>query len=117
MMIDTNFKMEYKNIRMVRGDTVSFGVDVRYGDGNLVNLNSMTLTVKKIDSGNKVLFQKTIGHGVTKITDGYVIRIAPEDTENEKSGKYLYDIKIGVNDDIFTINHGLFEIENDITNL
>ena len=116
-MIDTNFKMEHKNIRMIKGDTVSFGVDVRDGDGNLVNVSSMTLTVKKIDSGNKYIFQKTIGHGVTKRTDGYVIRIAPEDTQNEKPGKYLYDIQIGVNDDIFTINHGLFEIENDITNL
>ena len=117
MMVDSNFGMENKNIRMIRGDTVSFGVDVRDGDGNLVNADSMTLTVKKIDSGNKYLFQKSIGHGVTKRSDGYVIRIAPEDTESEKPGKYLYDIQIGVNDDIFTIYHGLFEIENDITTL
>lgn len=116
-MVDTNFKMEHKNIRMIKGDTVSFGVDVRDGEGNLVNVDSMILTVKKIDIGNKALFQKTIGNGVTKRSDGYVIRIAPEDTENEKPGKYLYDIQIGVNDDIFTINHGLFEIENDITTL
>jgi hypothetical protein len=116
-MIDSNFKMEYKNIRMIKGDTVSFGVDVRDSDGNLVNLDSMTLTVKKIRAGNEALFQKTLGDGVTKRSDGYVIRIAPWDTKYVKPGKYLYDIKIGVNSDIFTINHGLFEIENDITTL
>ena len=115
IMIDSTFKMEYKNIRMIRGDTLSFGVDVRDDKGALIDVESMALTVKSMENGSKYIFQKLLGNGITKDESGYIIRVAPEDTENEKAGKYLYDIQIGVNHDIFTLSHGLFEIEGDIT--
>lgn len=114
-MIDSTFKMEHENIRMIKGDTLSFGVDVRDDKGALINVESMALTVKSMENGSKYIFQKILGNGITKNETGYIIRVAPEDTENEKAGKYLYDIQIGVNHDIFTLSHGLFEIEGDIT--
>lgn len=114
-MIESTFKMEHENIRMIKGDTLSFGVDVRDDKGTLIDVESMALTVKSMKNDNKYIFQKLLGSGITKNETGYIIRVAPEDTENEKAGKYLYDIQIGVNHDIFTLSHGLFEIEGDIT--
>ena len=37
------------------------------------------------------------------------------DTENAEAGKYFYDLEIGANGDIFTIMHGILQIDDDIT--
>jgi hypothetical protein len=43
------------------------------------------------------------------------VRVAPEDTAGIESGKYFYDLEIGLNSDAFTLLKGVLEIERDVT--
>ena len=61
------------------------------------------------------LFKKSLGNGITKTDDGYVVRVAPADTKNAEIGKYFYDLQIGVNNDIFTVLKGVLELTYDVS--
>ncbi len=111
----TNFKMENKNIVMTRGDTLSFGVEVTDIDGNPMTFDSAYFTCKKSNTDVIPLFQKSLGNGVSKVDDDYVVRVAPEDTQYVEAGRYFYDFQVGVDQDIFTILKGVIEIEQDVT--
>lgn len=114
----TNFKMEDKYITMTRGDTLSFGLEFYDEDGNAFtdDLESAFFTCKKNYTDGENLFQKSLGNGITKVSDGqYAVRVAPEDTVGIESGKYFYDLQIGVNSDVFTLLKGVLEIERDVT--
>lgn len=113
------FKMENEYITMIRGDTLSFGVIVNDENGNPIDFDldniKMTCQSQNINNNN-ILFQKTLGDGITKKSQGtYVIRVAPQDTENEELGKYFYDIQIEKNGDVFTIMHGILELQYEVT--
>lgn len=115
----TTFKMENEYITMIRGDTLSFGVIVNDENGNPIDFDldnvKMTCQSQNINNNN-ILFQKTLGDGITKKSQGtYVIRVAPQDTENEELGKYFYDIQIEKNGDVFTIMHGILELQYEVT--
>ena len=114
----TNFTMEDKYIRIVRGDTLSFGLQV-YGDsGEPFNqdLERAYLTCKSNRSDNRFLFKKSLSDGVSKVGQGaYVVRVAPSDTASAKPGKYFYDFEIGCNGDVFTVMRGVIEIMHDVT--
>ena len=114
----TNFTMEDKYIRMVRGDTLSFGLQV-YGDsGEPFNqdLERAYLTCKSNRSDNRFLFKKSLSDGVSTVGQGaYVVRVAPSDTASAKPGKYFYDFEIGCNGDVFTVMRGVLEIMQDVT--
>ena len=117
-MIDSNFKMENKNITMIKGDTLSFGVIICDENDKPFDqdLSSVILTCKSNKSNDDIVFQKKLGDGVSKRGQGeYVVRVAPQDTENADVGKYFYDLEIGANGDTFTIMHGILEIDDDIT--
>lgn len=114
----TNFTMEDKYIRMVRGDTLSFGVQV-YDDAGAPfgqDLQSVYFTCKSTRSDSRFVFQKSLSHGIAKVDKGaYVVRVAPEDTATAKPGKYFYDLEIGCNGDVFTVMRGVLEIMQDVT--
>ena len=116
-MTRTNFRMEdFKNISMIRGDTVSFGIEIADGDGKPIDINSAFFTVKKNYSDVSNIFQKKLNNGITKQKSGeYVVRIAPEDTASEELGQYFYDFQIGVGSDIYTMLRGIFEIEWEVS--
>ncbi len=104
-MVDTN-------IQMVRGDTLAFGMEI---EGLGQDLASCYFTCKKSFQGENI-FQKSIGNGVSKVSDGvYRVRVAPEDTADVEAGNYYYDLQIGVNSDIFTLLRGVLMIQNDVT--
>lgn len=110
----TSFKMEEQYITMVRGDTLSFGLFIDGLDGQDLETAFFTCKSKKTDSGN--VFQKSLDDGISKYNDGqYIVRVAPEDTEDIEAGKYFYDLQISVNDDVFTVMHGVLEITQDVT--
>lgn len=114
----TNFKMEDKYIRMIRGDTLSFGVQIMDEDGKpfTQDLETVYFTCKSNNAMNKYIFKKTLGNGVTKTGTGeYVVRVAPEDTKYADVGKYFYDLELGINGDVFTVMHGVIELERDVT--
>ncbi len=102
-----------KNIRMIRGDTLSFGLEF---EGLEQDLESAYFTVKSSYSDTKPVFQKSLDNGITKSDTGkYRVRVAPEDTKYVEADKYFYDLQIGVNSDIFTILKGTIDIEDDVT--
>ena len=108
----TSFKMEDQNIKMIRGDTVSFGLEF---DGLDQDLDTAFFTCK-YNHSDEILFKKSLSDGITKDDDNYyIVRIAPNDTAGAEAGKYYYELQIGVNGDYFTILKGVFEIEADVT--
>lgn len=117
-MMRTNFTMEDNYIRIVRGDTLSFGLQV-YGDSGEPfdqDLERAYLTCKSNRSDNRFLFKKSLSDGVSKVGQGaYVVRVAPSDTASAKPGKYFYDFEIGCNGDVFTVMRGVLEIMQDVT--
>lgn len=117
-MMRANFAMEDDYIRMVRGDTLSFGLQV-YGDSGEPfdqDLGLAYFTCKSNRSDNRFLFKKSLSDGVSKVGQGaYTVRVDPSDTANAKPGKYFYDFEIGCNGDVFTVMRGVIEIMQDVT--
>lgn len=101
-----------KNIKMVAGDTFSFGFEIT----GISNLDTAYFSCKKNYQDEYYVFQKQLGNGITVDENGkYIVRIAPDDTNNLNTGMYCYDLEVGVNDDVYTILRGNFEIVSDIT--
>ena len=68
-----------QNLSMARGDTLSF--DIRLSDLDGATINSLYFTVKKKASDEMIIFQESMGNGITKVDDTtYRVRVAPEDT-------------------------------------
>ena len=110
----TSFNMDESNITMVKGDTLSFGIEVEGLDGQ--SLESAFFTCKSVPTSSDYIFRKSLRHGITDNGDGtYIVRVAPEDTESVTAGVYYYDCQIGVNGDVFTILIGLLTILQDVT--
>lgn len=116
-MVRTNFKCEDEYIRMTRGDTLAFGIEVTDQDGNGMTLDSAYFTCKKNLTDAENLFQKSLGNGISagSKTGQYTVRVAPSDTSDAEIGFYFYDLQIGVGADVYTIYKGVFEIEHDVT--
>lgn len=101
-----------KNIKMVAGDTVSFGFEIK----GVTTLDTAFFSCKRNYQDEYYAFQKQLGNGITAGEDGkYIVRIAPEDTESLSVGMYCYDLEVGVNNDVYTILRGDFEIVSEIT--
>lgn len=114
--MDTTFKMEDSYISMIKGDTLSFGLNIVDDTGVPVDLDAVTFTCKNSKSNIKNVFQKVLGDGITRKNPGvYVVRVAPTDTETAESGKYFYDLEIRKGVDVYTLKHGILEIIEDIS--
>lgn len=117
-MMRTNFTMEDKYIRMSRGDTLSFGIQVFDEEGAPFgqDLERACFTCKSNRSDARFLFQKSLSGGISKMGPGaYAVRVAPGDTASAKPGKYFYDLEIGCSGDVFTVMRGVLEIMQDVT--
>ena len=100
-------------IDMVKGDTLSFGLEF---EGLGQNLDSADFTVKKDESDATALIHKDLANGITKAEDyKYIVRLAPEDTANLDAGYYHFDVKISANGDVFTIMLGVLVLEQGVT--
>lgn len=114
----TSFRMEDEYITMIRGDTLSFGFELMDENGEPFEqeLDTVHFSCKHNKKDYANVFQKTLDNGVTSAGQGqYIVRVAPEDTAHVEAGKYYYDLQLGVNGDIFTVLHGVLEIEQDVT--
>ena len=85
----SNFKMENKNITMVRGDTLSFNVEVTDANGEIIEIDSAYFTCKKLATDDVNVFKKALGAGITQDEVGLIVRVAPEDTRNVSAGQYF----------------------------
>ena len=104
--------IEY-NLTMVRGDTLSFGIEL---EGLDQDLETAYFTCRKSFDDDKPLFEKSLDNGIYKVYDNYYgVRIAPEDTADLEAGKYHYDLEVSVNGDVFTIMIGYLQVIPDVT--
>ena len=110
----TNFKMEYENITMTRGDTVAFNCQIFDENGNPLEVTAAYFTCKKRLTGEQI-FRKSIGDGISQSDGMLTVRVAPEDTREVDEGIYFYDFQILIGQDVFTIKKGSFTIEWDAT--
>lgn len=107
------------NLEMIRGDTLSFAVEIEIDD-NPQKLEKAFFTCKKnLDDGDAV-FQKTLEDGISFRKQElnkmyYVVRISPYDTKDIEAGNYFYDMQIELNDDVFTILTGALKVRHGIT--
>lgn len=101
------------NLTMVRGDTLSFGIEY---DGTTQDLDEAFFTCRKSAASEQVIFQKSIRYGITRVATGqYIVRVDPSDTRNLEAGAYYYDFEIRLNGDVFTLLKGALIIEQDFT--
>lgn len=107
-MIDT----KTVSLDVTRGDTFELTLETPEALGDL---SSVYFTCRNRLS-DQIIFQKSLGDGVVKVTDGvYLIRVAPEDTANLREQTYFYDLEIGYEDDFFTPIRGNFAVWSDAT--
>lgn len=111
--------MEKTNLEMIRGDTLSFAVELEFDD-KPQELEKAFFTCKKNLDDDDVVFQKTLEDGISfrkqeRNKMYYVVRIAPEDTKDIEAGHYFYDMQIELNSDVFTILTGALKVHYEIT--
>lgn len=109
---------KHKNISMVRGDTLSFGVHFPGLGGQ--DLDEIFFSCSSNYMSTDYVFIKTLDDGIKKSEDPdspdtYIIRTVPDDTESAIPGMYYYDIEAHINGDVFTVMSGNLEIEADVT--
>ena len=91
--------MKELDLSMVRGDTLAF--DLVFEAGEADNISSIAMTCRRRDTDSDYIFKKQIGDGVERTgEDTYHVRVAPEDTENIVAGKYVYDVEVGIGEDM-----------------
>ena len=106
--------MAYKDITMVRGDTLAFTFKFK---GLNQALDTAYFTCKANPTDDTPLFQKTLEDGIEADASGaYKVRVAPDDTEDIPAGSYYYDLQVGVNNDVYTILIGQLFLRQDVTN-
>ena len=103
----------FTNLTMFRGDTASFGLEFKEED---VVLTSAYLSCKQNYDDEQYIFQKSLGHGISRVGTGqYMIRIAPEDTQDASVGDYVYDFQVEANGDKFTLLAGVLRLLDDVS--
>lgn len=108
----TNFLFVDEYITMVRGDTLSFNIQV-IGEDTV--LDGAYFTIKKNYDEDPVA-QISLGAGISALGEGlYVVRLAPSHTYNLPVGKYYYDLQLDKGNDSFTVKRGIIELVNDVT--
>ncbi len=111
--------MEKTNLEMIKGDTLSFAVEIEFDD-KPQELEKAFFTCKNNLDDDDVVFQKALGKGISFSKQErnkmyYVVRIAPEDTKDIETGHYFYDMQIELNSDVFTILTGALKVRHGIT--
>lgn len=100
------------NIKMVKGDTQSFGFELE----GVENLDAAYFSCKRNSQDENYLFQRSLNNGITKRAENqYVVRITPDNTALLEPGQYWYDLEISKNGDIFTIFRGVLDLLPEIT--
>ena len=107
------------NLEMIKGDTLSFAVEIEFDEAPQ-KLEKADFSCKMNFDDDETLFHKELGKGINfSKQEGpkmyYIVRVAPEDTENLEAGMYYYDLSIELNGDVFTILNGALNIESDVT--
>lgn len=112
---DRCINMQDRYITMVKGDTLSFGVELADEYGHAVDITDAVFIAKKNYTDATAVFEKTLGSGITKVADGvYTVRVAPSDTASAEAGRYYYQFKVIKSSDVYTIMRGIIELEPEV---
>lgn len=85
---DLVFAIENKTIKITRGDSAVFTLDVKQnGEEYDYTNDEVKFTVKKNTNTDEILIQKTAHYGED-------VMLEPEDTENLPYGDYVYDVQL-----------------------
>ncbi len=103
-----------QELSMVRGDTFAFDIVLSDLDGT--SISSIFFTAKKKATDATPIFQKSLEDGISLLEEGrYRVRVAPMDTDGVAAGKYVYDLQVGIGNDVYTILIGTLQIIQDVT--
>ena len=105
--------IQQTQLSMVRGDTLEFQVVF---EGLPGAIDAMAFTCRQYPGATSIVFQKTIGSGITAEQDGsYTVRVAPADTATIQPSMYAFDLQVTIGTDIYTPLIGSLEVVMDIT--
>lgn len=103
-------------ITMVKGDTLSFGFQIQGLAGE--RPDAIYFSCKENLEDTTFIFSISLEDGISERsydqgtdTLTYGVRVAPELTADVALGKYFYDLKIEINDDVLTLMKGKLSIE------
>lgn len=120
-MLDYFYNAIKVDITMVKGDTMTFGFQMQGLDGSAPS--SIVFSCKEDPEDDDAIFHSSLADGGVWLdsedpeTDlkEYGVRISPDKTENLNTGRYFYDLEVGVNGDVYTLMKGRLLIEYDVT--
>lgn len=109
-----------RDISIVRGDTMSFGFQIKGLEGQ--RPTDILFTCKENTEDNTPLFTCVLGESINEAAYDpdkdlltYIVRVRPDQTAGLDLGRYFYDLEMKVNGDIITLMIGRFSIEAEIT--
>ncbi len=106
-----------QDLSMIRGDTFAFLISLPEIDPASVTSLIFTVKRKATDTDDEAIIQKRLGDGIepTGAERTWSVRVAPEDTDGVAAKKCVYDIQVGIMNDIYTLMGGYFRIMQDVT--
>ena len=104
-----------KDIKLTRGDSFGFNFEVADSEGNEVELDACYFSCKERPDDTEYIFQKSLNNGITKLSEGYYVKLKPADTTNMEYKAYYYDLQATIGDDVITFLKGKLDIKWDIT--
>lgn len=104
---------EERYITVVRGDSLSFGMEFMELEGAL---DEAAFSVRTDPEAEECAAESTLNNGITMNDNShYVVRLAPEQTAALEIGKYWYDLYIRAGEDAYTLMRGVLEIVPNIS--
>ena len=112
---DRTIMMQDKNITMVKGDTLCFGLELTDETGAPFDITNALFVARKDYNNPTALFEKVLGDGIEQVDDGlYSVKVSPEDTADDAVGRYVYQLKVMYGSDVYTVMRGILELESEV---
>ena len=109
-----------RDISMIRGDTMSFGFQIKGLEGQ--KPTDILFTCKEHTEDVDPLFVCILGESINEAAYDpdkdlltYSVRVRPDQTSGLDLGRFYYDLEMKVNGDIISLMCGRFAIEAEIT--
>ena len=111
-----------RTITMVKGDTLSFGFQITGLNG--IQPDEVYFSCKENIDDDEYIFSIDTSSGIElrsydqgNDTLTYGVRLAPSYTDDVAVGRYFYDLKVEIDDDVLTLMKGTFAIEWEVKDL
>lgn len=119
-MIETVYTPVHQDILLVRGDTLDFNFQLQGLAGAVPT--ALEFTCRQKPTSLTYFFKRVLLDGVRQIqydastdTTTYSVRVRPDQTEGLPVGRYYYDLRLAVDNDVITLMNGHLTLTYDIT--